>query len=202
MKVAYETDEILRKWFKKIFILTIITIENIDEFWINTIMPGMTQLRYKYKKIEGFTEYVLNNYFEGNFLIKYWNHFLTVGNRTNNHVEAYNLRLKKFILSKAPNIFKAIEVFQKEEVNSALKFERANNPDPKINKPPYRRHLDIAKEAELKMCQSLLKEGAISLEVYVEKVISFYEFYRKPEKESDSESDELSTDSSSDSDEE
>ena len=51
------------------------------------------------------------------------------------------------------------------------------------------------------MCQSLLKEGAISLEVYVEKVISFYEFYRKPEKESDSESDELSTDSFSDSDE-
>ena len=126
---------------------------------------------------------------------------MTVGNRTNNHVEGYNLRLKKFILSKAPNIYKAIEVFQKEEVNSALKYERANNPDPKINKPPYRRHLDIAKEAELKICQSLLKEGSISLEVYAEKVIGFYEFYRKPEKESDSESDELSTDSSSDSDE-
>ena len=142
---------------------------------VNTIMPDMTQLRYKYKKIEGFTEYVLNNYFEVNFLIKYWNHFLTVG-----------------------NIYKAIEVFQKEEVNSALKYERANNPDPKINKPPYRRNLDIAKEAELKICQSLLKEGSISLEVYVEKVIGFYEFYRKPEKESDSESDDLSTDSDDD----
>ena len=65
----------------------------------------MTQLTYKYKKLQGFTEYVINNYFEGSFPQKYWNHFLTIGNRTNNHVEGYNLKLKKFIGAKSPNIF-------------------------------------------------------------------------------------------------
>ena len=82
----------------------------------------MSQLKIKYAKIQGFTEYVLNTYFEGSFPLHVWNHFLTIGNRTNNHVEGYNVKLKKFIGAKAPNIFKAIEVFQKEKVNSALKY--------------------------------------------------------------------------------
>ena len=105
MKVAYETDEALKKWFRQIFILALIPLESVDDYWINTIMPAMSQLTYKYKKLQGFTEYVINNYFEGSFPQKYWNHFLTIGNRTNNHVEGYNLKLKKFIGAKSPNIF-------------------------------------------------------------------------------------------------
>ena len=81
-------------------------------------------------------------------------------------------------------------------------YERANSLDTKINKPPYRRHLDIKKEAELNLCQNLLKDKSITLEVYIEKILSFYDFHRKKEKEQDSESDDLSTDSSSDSEEE
>ena len=78
-----------------------------------------------------------------------------------------------------------------------MKYQRANNLDPKVNKPPYRRHLDVTKEAELKICQSLLKEKAITVEVYIEKILGFYDFHRQKEKEPDSESDELSTDEES-----
>ena len=58
--------------------------------------------------------------------------------------------------------FKAIDFFQKEEVNSALIYERANNPGPKVNKHPYRKHLDITKKAELKLYQNVLKEMTFS----------------------------------------
>ena len=198
-KVLYETDKNIRSWFHKVFIMALIPLESIESFWINNIMPAMTLLSGTYPKIEGFAKYIIDNYFEGSFPMKCWNHFLTVGNRTNNHVEGYNLKLKKWIVAKSPNIFKAIKFFQKEELNSALKYARANSDDPKINKPPHRKHLNLEKEANLNLCKDLLKDGSISLEVYIEKTVAFYDFYRKPPVEEDSDvSDELSSDSSSD----
>ena len=97
-------------------------------------------------------------------------------------------------------IHQIINVFyQKEELNSALKYSRANSDDPKINKPPHCKHLNVEKEANLNLCKDLLKDGSISLEVYIEKTVAFYDFYRKPPVEEDSDvSDELSSDSSSD----
>ena len=76
LKVAYETDEVLRKWFRQVFILSLIPLENVDSYWIDVIMPIMSQLKIKYAKIQGFTEYVLNTYFGGNFLLHVWNHLL------------------------------------------------------------------------------------------------------------------------------
>ena len=43
-----------------------------------------------------FVGYILDNYFEGSFLLSTWNHFLTVVNRTNNHLEGYNKKLYCF----------------------------------------------------------------------------------------------------------
>jgi hypothetical protein len=137
---------------------------------------------YTWPQLSGFSKYVTDNYFDGKFPIKYWNQFLTIGNRTNNHVEGYNNKLKKWIGAKAPNIFKAIGIFQQAEVDSALKFERAKSTDLKVSRPPPRRHLDIEKEAKLKMAQDLLKKGSITLDVYIDTIVAFYDFFRKPAK--------------------
>ena len=165
----------------------------------------MNLLSNTFAKLDGFCKYIVDNYFEGSFPMKYWNHFLTVGNRTNNHVEGYNLKLRKWIGAKSPNIYKAINLFQKEEVNSSFLYERANSSNPKVNRPPPRKHLDIAKEEKLQVFKDLLKEGAITLEVYIEKILAFYDFYRKPilnNEEGSELSDDLSSDSDSDSDNE
>ena len=77
LKAEYKADGALKKWFSQVFILALIPLESVDDYWINTIMPAMSQLSYKYTKIQGFTEYIINNYFEGSFPQKYWNHFLT-----------------------------------------------------------------------------------------------------------------------------
>ena len=55
-----------------------------------------------------FTDYFVDNYFEGRFPMELWNHFLATGEpRTNNHLEGYNLKLKKFVVSSHPDIFSA-----------------------------------------------------------------------------------------------
>ncbi len=47
-----------------------------------------------------------------------WCQFETVGNKTNNHLEGYNNKLKNFVGAKAINIFKAVKVFQEEKVDA------------------------------------------------------------------------------------
>ena len=79
---------------------------NVEAYWCDT----MNLLSNTFAELDEFSKYIVDNYFEGNFPMKYWNHFLTVGNRTNNHVEGYNLKLRKWIGAKAP---KAINLLAK-----------------------------------------------------------------------------------------
>ena len=49
------------------------------------------------EKVEIFFKYVLDTYFETNiFPVKFWNHFATNTEITNNFVEGDNLKMKKF----------------------------------------------------------------------------------------------------------
>ena len=103
----------------------------------------------EYPSLHKFMQYLINNYFETNcFPVAVWNHFSTEGNRTNNNVEGYNNRLKNFVGAASPNIYKAAEIFQQEEVQSAIKYAKANSLNGRISKPQLRKHLDIKKETQ------------------------------------------------------
>ena len=108
-----------------------------------------------------------------------WCHFETVGNKTNNHLEGYNKKLKNFIGANAPNIYKAVKVFQEEEVDAALKYNRALSQDTVISRPPRRAHLHVTKDTKLNTYIELLRENSITLNKYVEKIVSFYDFNRE-----------------------
>ena len=98
--------------------------------------------------------------------------------------------------AKSPNIFKSVHLFQQEELNATLKFLRTDDPDGNVNRPPRRAHLDIVKEAKIKTLMDLVKEKELTLEAYVEKVISFYDFNRdklKRMEEDEEESDDISS---------
>ena len=104
--------------------MTLISPDDVEEFWEKMVMDKYETLKENYSQLTEFVEYILDNYFEGSFILSLWNHFLTVGNRTNNHLEGYNKKLKLFLV---PNHF------QIEEVNAALHYFRADNPDKSIN---------------------------------------------------------------------
>ena len=87
LREAYDQDENLRKWFKKLFTMALISPDDVDEFWEKVIVSEYDVLKSSYSSLEKFVEYIINNYFEGSFPVTMWNHFKTVGNRTNNHLK-------------------------------------------------------------------------------------------------------------------
>jgi len=105
--------------------MTLVPSSLVDDYWENVIMVEYNSLKGEFPKLIYFVEYIIKNYFEGCFPKSIWFHFETVGNKTNNHLEGYNKKLKKFVGAKAPNIFKAVKVFQEEEEDAALKYNRA-----------------------------------------------------------------------------
>jgi hypothetical protein len=76
--------------------LGLISPDDVDEFWEKVIMAEYEALKVDYPQLTKFVEYIIDNYFEGSFPVTMWNHFHTVGNRTNNHLEGYNKKLKNF----------------------------------------------------------------------------------------------------------
>ena len=69
-------------------------------------------------RVGEFLDYFNNTYFEGKFPTQFWNHYDTIGPRTNNHLEGYNLKIKKTVSVSHPDIFKAITILQNEEVTA------------------------------------------------------------------------------------
>ena len=99
-----------------------------------------------HRKAKQFVSYFEINYVgeQPRFGVAVWNHFATTGPRTNNSVEGYNHKLKRFVATAKPNIYKAIMVFKQEENIACLKYDQANSENPKSNKPPQRRGCDKA----------------------------------------------------------
>ena len=95
---------------------------------VNKVIDGFVHLfenqpSKEYPQIENFLEYVTETWMEDDALFhkSLWNHYENRGPRTNNHVEGYNAKLKRF-LSKHPNIWTFILKIKGEESNSALRF--------------------------------------------------------------------------------
>ncbi|CAF0854178.1 unnamed protein product [Brachionus calyciflorus] len=75
--------------------------------------------------MEKFSDYFVDTHFEGSYPIEIWNHFDADGPRTNNNLESYNKKLKAFVGVAHPNLFKSIDVFQKQETAAFVKYQHA-----------------------------------------------------------------------------
>jgi len=99
----------------------------------------------------------------------FWNHYDTTGMpQTNNNIEAYNLKLKKYIGIAHPNIYKSIDVFSELEVEANQKYAAAKEGLP----DPYRRKIDLKHSIDLTMLKSLLRDNSITIDIYIQKVLN------------------------------
>ena len=137
------------------------------------------------------TPYFVDTYFEGDFHIKSWNHFETDGPRTNNNMEGYNSKLKKHVGTAHPNIHKAIEFFQQEEVLSCFKYFQAD----KGEKPPPRNKLVILKDELLPAYKKIYLDKDISFETFLKYILPLYELSSKKKNKPTAASSEESSDS-------
>ncbi|VDI23393.1 Hypothetical predicted protein [Mytilus galloprovincialis] len=67
------------------------------------------------------TDYLVLTWIEGRYPQPTWNHHLTEGPRTNNHLEGWHNKLKKRVKTAHPNIFEIINVFKKEQAANEVK---------------------------------------------------------------------------------
>ena len=92
---------------------------------------------------QSFLDYFVSTYFEGKFPLQLWNHFDTIGEpRTNNHLEGFNLKLKKAVIVAHPDIFKAISSLQDQECEACLNYYKALNGE----RIPARKKKEIKKD--------------------------------------------------------
>lgn len=169
----YAENSNVNVWFRKLFCMSVIPIENIDDEFKNLVnsTPSFPE-EVKNRKLNDFVDYFVNTYFEGSYPISLWNHFETEGPRTNNSLEAYNNKLKLHIGVAHPNIYKSIEFFQKQETVSYLKYQNAIANKP----PPRRKKLDIGKDNELHIYKKMLREGDINLTGYLRHILHLFSF--------------------------
>ena len=169
-KDIYTKDAVIKEWFKKVFALALVPLDDVDTLWAHIIitqpeLPNTTK----------FLDYVVHTYFEGDFAIKSWNHFETDGPRTNNNMEGYNSKLKKHVGTAHPNIHKAIEIFQQEEVLSCFKYFQAD----KGEKPPPRHKLVVFKDELLPAYKKMYLDKDISFDTYLKYILPLYDLSLK-----------------------
>ncbi len=159
-----------------------VPIETIDSLWGDILID-----KPELPMVDEFLDYFTNTYFEGQFPVEFWNNFKTVGPRTNNHLEGYNLKLKKSVSVAHPNIYTAIHLFLSQEVSASLNYYRAANGEwisPRKKK-------EIEKDGKISNLKKIFDDGDISLTVYVKNIISilYIDAGKKQATESDADSD-------------
>lgn len=161
-------------WFRRLCVLALVPPENqdlIDQYFGDLLTSIPVQYAAKYRK---FTDYFVRTYFEGNFPIKVWNHFHSVGvPRTNNHLEGYNNKLKKFVGLAHPDIYRAIEVFKGEENTHTQIFTQTRLD---MIKPPPRRKLYIINSELYRTYRDMFLKQEITFETFVIRVIEQFDF--------------------------
>ncbi|CAF0745962.1 unnamed protein product [Brachionus calyciflorus] len=95
LKSNYIEDTDFKQWINSIFALTLCPLNKLDDQWEKCLNNQPKSVL----RIEEFLDNFADNYFEGGFPKEMWNHF---GNenlpRTNNNLEGYNVKLKKYIV--------------------------------------------------------------------------------------------------------
>ncbi len=104
----------------RVFCLSLVKEMSVPALWQyikdnkSTFMETIPTLLF----LDYFSKYYLKGQFAG-----IWSHYETKGAKTNNHVEVYNLALKKFVNYKTNlNIFESIDMFLSQELDSRKKM--------------------------------------------------------------------------------
>ena len=119
--------------------------EKVGDVFVEIIME--TAPVEKYSQLVQFLDYMTMTWIDDGvkFPILQWNHFHNECDRTNNNNEAYNLRLDKRT-EKHPNIWKFIELLQKEETHASVRFERIEDETLKVR---GRKRVDLLRDLNI-----------------------------------------------------
>ena len=115
---------------KRVFCLALIPLPSVDAECIE-LQHLIQDIGVRYPNIgiakaERFWQYFINTFFEGQFPLRMWNHFDNIYERTNNHVEGDNNKMKLFCGAANPNVDKAVHLLQQYGTTSSDKKKPKN----------------------------------------------------------------------------
>ena len=170
MEIQYQTDQHLKKWFKKIIALSLIPPSKVADVFEELLveMHESFDLHGDYKNLERFADYVLINYIGDTtqplFPIHLWNQYEN-DERTNNDGEAYSHRVNNYF-GTHPNIWKFIRKL-KEESSTYLHYMRINNGTMRRR---GRNRKDIEKDDKINKCKIRFLLDQITSQEYLEEI--------------------------------
>ena len=163
-----ERDHAVVKWFNGVFVLALLPLTDVKKKWdfLKTNVPSVLDK----PSIDKFIKYFESHYMTGSFSGT-WNHFDTVGPKTNNHVEGYNLGLKKEDdHEKSPNIYKAVEMFKAMDSKAHTKYL-----DNKAKKPlRLGTRDDEMRRNSYNMLKGMRLTGSLNPDDYADEVVKLY----------------------------
>ena len=120
LAVDYKENSQLRAWFDLFKGLAFVPL-NLIELAFNIILDSKP---LKNEKIDLFIKYFTSTWFSTSCMFPphIWNHYETVGPKTNNHVEGFNFKLNQYSFSSHPNIYQLVQLFKQMETVISQKY--------------------------------------------------------------------------------
>ncbi|XP_071132952.1 uncharacterized protein [Mytilus edulis] len=116
LQVPYKNDDNIHQLVRRAAVLPLIPFAEVEDVWFNAL-TDIDQIDTN-TNYTAFTDYVTTYLVEQNSHL--WNHYLTQGPRTTNHLEGWHSKLKKHVTHAHPNIFELIKLLKHEEAFNAM----------------------------------------------------------------------------------
>ena len=160
LSVEYKEDKKVRVWLEFFKTMAFIPIDLLDSTfqYLLSIQPESLNS----DKLRLFVNYFESTWIgrDSKFPKDMWNHYETIGPRSNNHVEGYNLKFNRYVETIHPNVYKLIQDMRDQEAFCSMNYIQRNNG--RLSKS-FRRPIDIKRDDILFNLKTLFFYQSISL---------------------------------------
>ena len=176
LKIVYVGENRIEKfttWVRMLMAFPFLLLDDIDEVW-EEMIDSKPDLGEHNSKLEKFIEYFADTWFNEtcHFPRDLWNMFDVYSSRTNNISETYNHAINGQVMNSKSNVFKILDLTQKQETLTSVKYERVNLGNEKKQSSSQK-----VKDAQIATLKSEYKHGSMEVMDYLMAVSVFCKNY-------------------------
>ncbi|XP_076094650.1 uncharacterized protein LOC143065150 [Mytilus galloprovincialis] len=140
LQVPYSNNEDIHRLVRRAAVLPMVPTDEVEDVWFQSLQD-LENIDTDINTAR-FTDYVTEYWVEGNRHL--WNHYNTVGPRTTNNLEGWHSKIKKIVQTPHPNIYKLIELLQRQEAASRCQMLQYAAGGKRINRKRKYREIETS----------------------------------------------------------